>query len=205
MLSAEKIKSNWDLHLKIVDTYITSRKEKIQSMLTKLEPILVTSPASTKSHYHGAYLGGYIQHVNNVVKYALKQAELFKTLGGKIDFEIEELVFSALFHDLGKIGDGEKENYQPQEDKWRKEKLQEVFTINKDLDFMLIPDRSIFILQKFGIQMSINEFLAIKLHDGLFEETNKPYYISYNPDSTFKSNIVPILHVADYLSSKIEK
>ena len=31
----------------------------------------------------------------------------------------EELVFSAINHDLGKMGDEENESYIPQTDKWR--------------------------------------------------------------------------------------
>ena len=69
---------------------------------------------------------------------------------------------------------------------------------------MLIQDRSLFILQKFGIECSINEFIAIKVHDGLYDDTNKPYYISYKPESKFKTNLPLILHQADLAASKIE-
>jgi hypothetical protein len=43
---------------------------------------------------------------------------------------------------------------------------------------MLIQDRSLFLLQKNRIEMSEKEFLAIKLHDGLYDDVNKPYYMS---------------------------
>jgi hypothetical protein len=69
---------------------------------------------------------------------------------------------------------------------------------------MLIQDRSLFLLQQYGISMSEKEYLAIKLHDGLYDDVNKPYYISFNPDSKFRTNIVYILHEADFLASKIE-
>ena len=51
---------------------------------------------------------------------------------------------------------------------------------------------------------SQNEYLAIKLHDGLFEESNKAYYISYAPSSRLRSNIVYILHAADMLAARLE-
>jgi hypothetical protein len=138
------------------------------------------------------------------VEYAVKQMRLYKEMGGEIDFTEEELVFAALFHDLGKMGDGDKLNYLPQTDKWRQDKLAEMYTNNPELDFMLIPDRSLFILQKNGIQVSKNEFLAIRLHDGVFDEANKAYFFSYNPASRMKTNIVNILHSADFLASKVE-
>lgn len=204
-LNSEEIIANYDLHIKIIDKYITGeRNKKVKDMIEAIGEKYVTAPASGRAWYHGAYPGGYLVHVNNVVKYALQQMKLYQKMGGKIDFTEEELVFSALFHDLGKIGDVDKPNYIPQENDWRRNNLQEIYTNNPDLDFMLIPDRSLFILQKFGISVNQKEWLAIKLHDGLFEESNKAYYISFNPDSKLKSNIVPILHTADYLASKVE-
>lgn len=206
MLEAEEIQKNWNRHLKIVDTFITgNRKTRVIDMLRSLEDTYVMAPASTKTWYHNAFPGGYVDHVNRVVQVGLKQLDLYKEMGGEIDFEVEELVFSCLFHDLGKLGDGKKPNYLPQGDKWRQEKLQEQYIPNPDLPFMLVPDRSLFLLQKHGIQVSQNEYLAIKLHDGVFEEGNKPYWFSYQPSSQFKTSIVHIVHTADYLSSKIEK
>ena len=38
----------------------------------------------------------------------------------------------------------------------------------------------------------------------MYDESNKPYFLSYNPDSRLRSNIVHILHQADFLASKIE-
>ena len=53
-----------------------------------------------------------------------------------------------------------------------------MYSYNPDLDFMLIPDRSLFILQKFGISMSKKEFLAIRRHDGVFDKANEAYFFS---------------------------
>ena len=160
-LSAEKIQKNYEKHLKIVDTYIGDRKDSIKSMINHMEETYVMAPASGKSWYHSAFAGGYVDHVNRDVEYAVKQSRLYEEMGGSIDYTEEELVFAALFHDLGKLGDGDSPNYIPQTDKWRQDKLSEMYTFNPDLDFMLIPDRSLFILQKFGIKVSKNEFLAI--------------------------------------------
>lgn len=125
-------------------------------------------------------------------------------MGGNVDFTEEELVFAALFHDLGKIGDGDNANYIPQTDKWRQDKLSEMYTYNPDLDFMLIPDRSLFILQKFGIRVNQKEWLGIRLHDGVFDKANEAYFFSNVESSRQKTSIVSILHSADFLASKVE-
>ena len=203
-LSAEQIQKNYEKHLKIIDTYIGDRKDDVKTMLSKLEETYIMAPASSKSWYHSAFPGGYVDHVNRVVEYAVKQSRLYKEMGGTIDYTEEELVFAALFHDLGKLGDGEAPNYIPQTDKWRQDKLAEMYTNNPELDFMLIPDRSLFVLQKFGIEVTKKEFLAIRLHDGVFDDANKAYFFSYNPSSRQKTNIIKVLHTADFLASQVE-
>jgi len=204
MLTAEKIQSNWDKHLKIVDHYISDRKKDVNSMLNHMSENYIMAPASGKSWHHNAFAGGYVDHVNRVVEYALKQHKLYSEMGGSVDYSEEELVFSALFHDLGKLGDGDTENYIPQTDKWRQDKLSEMYTYNPNLDFMLIPDRSLFILQKFGIKVSQKEFLAIRLHDGVYDKANEAYFFSNMESSRQKTSIISVLHSADFLASKVE-
>ena len=204
MLSAEQIQKNYEKHLKIIDHYITDRKDAVKTMLTHMESAYVMAPASGKSWHHNAFAGGYVDHVNRVVEYAIKQHKLYEEMGGTIDYTQEELVFSAVFHDLGKLGDGDTENYIPQTDKWRQDKLSEMYTYNPDLDFMLIPDRSLFILQKFGIKVSQKEFLGIRLHDGVFDKANEAYFFSNVESSRQKTSIVSVLHSADFLASKVE-
>ena len=121
-LSAEKIQSNYVKHLKIVETYLGDRKESVVAMIKHMEDTYMMAPASGKSWYHNAFAGGYVDHVNRVVQYAVKQSRLYEEMGGLIDYTDEELVFAALFHDLGKIGDGDQPNYIPQTDKWRQMK-----------------------------------------------------------------------------------
>jgi len=204
MLSAEKIQKNYEKHLKIIDTYIGDRKEQVLAMIKHMEETYVMAPASSKTWYHSAFAGGYVDHVNRVVEYAVKQSRLYQEMGGTIDYTDEELVFVALFHDLGKMGDGDRPNYIPQTDKWRQDKLSEMYTYNPDLDFMLIPDRSLFILQKFGIKVSQKEFLAIRCHDGVFDKANEAYFFSNVESSRQKTSIVSVLHSADFLASKVE-
>jgi len=203
-LSAETIQKNYEKHLKIVDTYIGDRKDSVKKLLSHMEETYIMAPASGKSWHHNAFAGGYVDHVNRVVEYAVKQSRLYQEMGGTVDYTEEELVFAALFHDLGKLGDGDKENYQPQTDKWRQDKLSEMYTYNSDLDFMLIPDRSLYILQKFGIKVSQKEWLGIRLHDGVFDKANEAYFFSYQESSRQKTSIVSVLHSADFLASKVE-
>lgn len=204
-LTAEQLQENWNVHLSFVDKYISEpRKAKVMDMLNSMAETMVLAPASSRASFHNAFPGGYIDHVNRVVTTSIECTKMWKGMGGTIDFTVEELIFSALFHDLGKIGDGENANYLPQGDAWRRDKLGEVYTTNPEVDFMLGHDRSLYLLQKFGIQLSKNEYLAIRLHDGMYDESNKSYFMGYNENSALRANIVYVVSMADFMSAKFE-
>ena len=204
-LSAEQLQANWDRLMKAIDVYVQDeRGDKLKAMYEDMQEQIIFLPASGKPHYHNAFVGGYVDHVLRVLELAIKTKKFWEASGAHINFTDEELAFAAINHDLGKVGDTGKAGYIEQTDKWRKDKLQEYFTPNKELPFMLMQDRSLYLLQKYGVSMTENEYMAIRLHDGIYDDANKAYFISHNPDSKFRSNIVNILHQADFMASKIE-
>lgn len=205
-LTAEKIHSNWEIFLDNINVHITGdRKEKLISFYKKYEERIILMPAAHKKEYHNAFPGGYVEHVNRVVRCALKQYELWKEEGADMStFTLEELVFSAINHDLGKMGDEENESYIPQTDQWRKDKLGEDYMFNKKVPFASVPDRSLFLLQSHGVSYSFNEMLAIQTHDGLYDEANKKYLFAFMPEQKPRTCLPFILHQADLMSARIE-
>lgn len=203
---AEKIQSNWLEFLGYIHDHIQSpRKEKLLEFYEKYGDRIAMMPASHKKEYHNAFIGGYVDHVNRVVKCALALHKIWADMGSDITtYTKEELIFSALNHDLGKMGDSEHEAYLPNTDQWRKEKLGEEFMFNKALAFSSVPDRSLFLLQSHGISYSFNEMLAIQIHDGLYDEANKKYLIGYLPEQKLRTALPLIIHQADFMAARIE-
>ena len=183
-LSAEQIHSNWEVFLNNIETHISSpRKEKLLEFYKKYEERIILMPAAHKKEYHNAFPGGYIDHVNRVVKGSLKLYNMWEEMGCDMTtFTTEELIFSAINHDLGKMGDEENESYIPQTDQWRRDKLGEDYMFNKKVPFASVPDRSLFLLQSHGIQYNFNEMLAIQTHDGLYDDGNKKYLFAFMPE-----------------------
>ena len=206
-LTAEQLKENWNKFIGNIDTYISSpRKEQLLDFYRTQEDRFIMMPASGNINFHNCFPGGYVDHINRVVKAALAVRKMWIEFGiNETTFTEEELVFAAINHDLGKVGNATQDLYQPSTDDWRKNKLGEHYTYNSDIDFMLIPDRSLFLLQEAGIQYTVNEMLAIRTHDGLYDDSNKAYYISRVPGSRPKSAIIFILHQADMMASEVEK
>jgi len=206
MLSAETIQTNLEKFYSLIEEYVSEpRKSKLLDLYKSQEEILVLAPASSKASFHNSFPGGYVDHVLRVVDCALKLNNVWIEMGvDSSSYTTEELVFSALNHDLGKIGDEENESYIPQTDQWRKEKLGEDYKFNDRLEYMSVPDRSLFLLTQHGISYTKNELLAIKLHDGLYDEANKPYLINYMPETKPRTSLIYIIHQADLMASRIE-
>jgi hypothetical protein len=204
-LSIEQMADNLAKFYSLIDKYISgNRKDKLLEMYKDIEETLATSPASTKISHHNAFAGGYLDHVIRVTEAALVFEKVWDKFGQSKNYTTEELAFSALNHDLGKLGTNDEPVYIPNQSQWHRENQGLMFNYNPAITHMRIAERSLFVLQKYGIQISENEFLAIRLHDGLYEEANKQYYITYNKDTELRSNIAYILHQADLMSSKIE-
>lgn len=206
MLTADQIKQNWDTFISNINTYISSpRKEQLLDFYKKYEDRIVLMPASHKPQYHNCFPGGYVDHVNRVVNCALQLDAVWGKMGADMTtFTQEELVFSAINHDLGKFGSEEQEAYIEQKDQWRRDKLGEVYEYNNKIEFMSVPDRSLYLLLSNKIEFSKNEMLAIKLHDGVYDEANKPYLVNWLPEQKPRTSLIFILHHADMMASRIE-
>ena len=204
-LTAEQIQKNWEqLRNLISNTFEGERLDKLNKMYDHFEDRMCMAPASGKEQFHYAHIGGYVEHVLHVIDCALKVMNLWAAEGDRINFTTEEVIFAAMHHDLGKVGDLDKDYYVPQESEWHRKNRGEIFTHNGALQYMSVTDRAIFLLGHFQIPMSENEYIGLRLADGLYEEANKSYYMSYNPDWALKSNIAYVIHQADMMATKIE-
>ena len=204
-LTAEQIVQNWEKLLQVIEQYFTGdRKTNLMRLYTQFEDRMSVCPASGKDYYHGAFPGGYIQHVLNVVNFAEKLDQLWIDGGAVRDYDFESLIFTALNHDLGKIGDMDEEYYVQHNEKWRKERG-EMYIINDKLRHMAVPDRSLWLLQQFNITFTQSEMIAIKLHDGMYDEGNKSYLVAYSENKQLRDYLPIVLHHADMMATFIEK
>tara|TARA_R110002096_G_scaffold64802_1_gene157762 strand:+ start:2099 stop:2875 length:777 start_codon:yes stop_codon:yes gene_type:complete len=205
-LTAEQIQANWIEFNSNIEQHITGdRKQQLLDFYKKYEDRIILMPAAHKKEYHSAFPGGYVDHVNRVVKAALSMSDVWEGFGCDMStFTQEELVFSAINHDLGKMGDSNYDAYIPQTDNWRREKLGEEYMFNKKLAFAAVPDRGLFLLQEHGIKYSFNEMIAIQTHDGLYDSANEKYLKGFMPEQKPRTSLPFILHQADMMAARIE-
>ena len=205
-LTAEEIQQNWLRLMGFIEDHISEpRKTKLIEFYEKFSERLMLMPAAHKKEYHNAFPGGYVEHVNRVITCALHLHELWAQMGADVStYTKEELVFSALNHDLGKLGDEEHDSYIPQTDKWRQEKLGEDYMFNDKLPFASVPDRGLYLLQSHDIKYTFNEMITIQTHDGLYDEANKKYLLTYMPETKPRTSLPYIVHQADLMAARIE-
>ena len=205
-LTAEQIQDNWSKLMDLIDKFISSpRKENLINFYKKYQDRLMLMPASHKKEYHNAFPGGYVDHVLRVLECAIHLNKLWEDMGvDTTTYTFEELIFSALNHDLGKMGDENHEAYIPQTDNWRREKLGEDYMFNEALPFASVPDRGLFLLQSHGISYTFNEMVTIQTHDGLYDEANKKYLQTFMPEQKPRTSLPYIVHQADLMAARIE-
>lgn len=205
MLSAEQIQANLEQFYSNIETYISEpRTTKLLALYQSQEDNLAFAPASSRASYHNAFPGGYVDHVNRVVEAALKVTKLWDNMGATINFSTEELVFSAINHDLGKLGRDGQPAYLPNDSEWHVKNQGAIYKPNTELPFIPIQDSSLFILQQAGIELTFNEWVSIKTHDGLYDDGNKAYLLSSQNESKMRCSLPLILHQADILAARVE-
>ena len=206
MLQAKQIEQNWNSLIQLIeDNFSGERKENLLKMYNHLKDRMMFAPASSKEHFHNSFPGGYVEHVLNITRAVKSVYQTWKDHGAHINFTEEEMIFATLHHDLGKVGDDEMDYYIPNESEWHRKNQGKIYTPNPELQFMNISDRSLWLLQKFDVKLNQTEYIGLKLADGMYEEGNKQYYMSYTPDFELQTNLPHIIHQADMLASKTER
>ena len=204
-LTEKQIVDNWTRLRDIITlTFEGDRVENLNKMYDHFEDRMCVAPASGKEHFHYAHVGGYIEHVLHIIDYSKQLKSVWESNGATINFTDEELIFAAMHHDLGKVGDLEHDYYVPNESEWHRKNQGAIYTHNKELQHMTVTDRAIFLLGHFKIPMSECEYIGLRLTDGMYEEANKAYYVAYQPERQLRSNIAYILHQADMMATHIE-
>lgn len=152
-----------------------------------------TAPASTR--FHGSYTGGLCEHSLGV----LKCLRYFALLTGDM-YSDEQLVRSALLHDICKIGTyhSEKRNRKNSFGKW------------EEYDAWTVDDpypaghgsKSVALAFEYGTQLTRPEIMAITHHMGAYGLSGMDMTIYGS--ATEKCPLVLLIHWADLAESKLK-
>lgn len=191
-LTPEEIEKNWDRFYGLLDK-LGDRAPAAKAMVEHFGERLALAPASSRKKYHNCFPGGLVDHSIRVLLNANMLVKAYKWEVPK-----DSLIIGCLFHDLGKIGDLNEDLYLPQESDWHRDKLGQMYVYNESIPYMTVPDRGVWLCQHFGLRLTHDEFMAIKLNDGQYADENAPYKMKEPP-------LAIIVHTADIISTKQEQ
>jgi len=189
----KKIAANFNTFRKLCET-VGDRAENMLKLVDYFDIRLAIAPASGRTNYHSCYPGGLIDHSLKVLKNAMK---IIKSYDMNSRYDKDTLVIVCLMHDIGKLGDLDNDFYLVNDSDWHRERGM-LYKINDSIQYMSHSDRSIYLLQHFGVKLSEDEWLAIKIHDGPGVDENRTYRMKENMLSL-------ILHQADRMATQLEK
>lgn len=192
---ATRIAMNWtrfnELSLGVGDD---PRVSAVRNLLDHFSDRMPFTPASSRLEYHGAYPGGLVEHSLRVYAYAMRLRRAYGLDGTVMQ---ESVTLAALFHDLGKVGDISDDLYVPNQSSWHRERGV-MYEHNRKIPYMSNTDRSLFLLMHFGIMLTADEFIAIRLNDGMYADENKCY-------SMREPSLALIVHHADRMACQHER
>jgi len=195
MLSEEQIVANWEKFCGLLLQTGEHRTEQIQVLLDYFGDRLVMTPASSRTEYHNCFVGGLVDHSLRVLKMCTRLMKVMPDLYKNIPEE--SIVFAALLHDLGKVGNLEHDRYIAQTNDYYRNKGN-LYEMNHKMDYSTVAHSGLFLIQHFDIKTTWGEWTAILLNDGPILTENKPYCM--------KEPVLALLvHQADRLASEAEK
>lgn len=194
-LSEEQIVANWEKYRSLLLQTGDHRSTELEAMLDHLGDRLATCPASSRLYYHNCFAGGLVEHSLRVLKNCSRLAKVAPDAYG--DIPEESIVFAALLHDLGKVGDLTHDRYLAQTNNYYREKGH-LYEINEAGPYATVPHMSVWLLQHFGVKATWDEWSAILLNDGPVTEDGKIYAMK-------EVNLALLVHQADRLSCQQEK
>jgi len=151
----EQVHKNFELFVSLVKKV---KDDDVRNALTVLcETVgsrMAACPASTNTKYIGAFPGGLVWHSLEVLKV---MKELNKVYDAKLS--TDTLIVTALFHDIGKIGNKTEDYYLPQESDWHVKRGM-MFTINENISNIPVSTRSLWWLSS-EVALSETEIHAI--------------------------------------------
>ncbi len=184
-LSLEESLNQYSRFVYFIDTYIEGkRSSQVKEFFGYRELTLSSSPYSVKSDGIGSYPGGYIETINRLVEASLILEKVWNKFIPEKSYTTEELVFSAIMCEIGKLGTNDDPFFLPNDNDWEIKNRGILYKYNPKFTNLKYSDSALYTLQSNGIKISENEFLGIKLYNSVLEEENSHYnYFSNRPKS----------------------
>lgn len=167
------------LHSKFISLIPRCGPAREKHLVTTVETLgerLVMSPAGVSEKQVGAEPGAWLSTTIDVTRRMMRLKQSME-----VEVPLESLYLVGMFHNLGFVGGPEPEQdyLLPESDPyklrhgWR-------YSYNSALPKMSVAHRSLYLLQHFGVQLTMEEWMAIAICGGPQREENR-FYVGAEP------------------------
>jgi len=167
MIEFDVLKNNWETFGKLCNRL---SDHGLSTLLETLDERILMCPASPRESQYGAYAGGMVEHSLEVTKVMRDLVQVYA-----LSIPVNSIIKVGLLHDLGKVGDLDRDYFVEQTSDWHRDKLGQVYKFNEELNKMSVSHRTLYLLQHFGVTLTNDEWLAIQLAQGSHFEENRFY------------------------------
>lgn len=180
-IDTDKLIEQYEFYVKILKKFFPD--DGIDNLLDDYGTRLVTCPRGLVYEDGGTH-GSLVKFLCDV---ALKAKNLAQD-----NCDLKSAVRVALVHEIGKLGEVDNELFVEQDSSWHREKLGQNFKYNEKCPKMSVSHRTLYILQKYNISLTHEEWISILVSQGM-----------QYPENGFYSKSKPMLSsVIDFARSQ---
>lgn len=168
----------WETYTSALMSVCVGNETEIRALLDDLGERLIVAPSVDKDRDPGCHPGGLVKVSLDTAGVAVK---LIGAYGLSKDIK-PSLIKVCLLHDIGKVGDETHDYLIPNEVGWQREKGS-LYKFNDDKHFakMSTTHRTLYLLQKYGVKLTKEEWIAIQISSGQYIEENRFYLYAEPP------------------------
>ena len=176
-MDTEKLLSNFENYSKVLKKYFPDTG--IENFLQDFGVRITTCPRGL-TETDGGHPGALIDFMLKVALVAREHADVLVGRFGENAVCKKTVARVCLVHEIGKLGSDEHELFVTQESQWHRDKLGQRFKYNEECTKMSVGHRTLYLLQKYNIKLTEEEWIAILTCQGMHYPENAFYGNSLN-------------------------
>ena len=190
MYKQRDVESLWQKYSKLLSKL---ENQNVDKLINSWDQRIIMASYTQREKEVFCGIGGLVEYSLDLAK---KSNELTKALN--YDINKASIIKCCLLSILGKVGNMTQDRFVECTSEWHQNKLGQYYDWNENCEKYQTNDMTLFILQRFDISLTWEEWQSISLLKDLSSDDNKFY-------SSYKSNLTLILQMAHEAVMKEEK
>jgi hypothetical protein len=153
----KNVMETWQTFMGVISSKVTdvNARAGLLALCEEQQSRIAACPSASRAEYFGAFPGGLAKYSLDVLKVMKELNKLYNT-----NLSTDDLIVTALFHNVGKIGSSDQDYYLTQESEWHRNKGM-LYEINPQLQNIQPSIRSLWWLNHYAVPLTDHAVDAI--------------------------------------------